>query len=366
MHIKIPTLLLDEKKCRLNIQIMNEKASRNQVIFRPHYKTHQSAEIGEWYKDLGVTSITVSSVQMASYFANVGWKDILIAFPVNILEIDSINSLSQKIQLHLLVESVESTKFLIDNLNSKTGIYLKIDTGYHRTGLLTEDKKNIKKIVYLIKESSNLELTGVLAHAGHSYDVKNTDEIKYIQSQSIQQLQNVKKLVSDYFPECIISVGDTPGCSVVDDFIGVDEIRPGNFVFYDIMQYSLGICSLNQIAIALACPVVAKHKSRNELTIYGGAIHLSKEALRNKENKKIYGLVVKLNDKGWGGPLTNVYVSSLSQEHGIIKTTNKIFDQVMVGDIVGILPTHSCLTANLMNSFLTLDNRKITKFRFNS
>jgi len=33
----------------------------------------------------------------------------------------------------------------------------------------------------------------------------------------------------------------------------VDEIRPGNFVFYDLMQYRIGSCSVGQIAVAMAC-----------------------------------------------------------------------------------------------------------------
>ncbi len=75
-----------------------------------------------------------------------------------------------------------------------------------------------------------------------------------------------------------LSVGDTPGCSLLPDFPGVDEIRPGNFVFYDAEQLEIGSCASNQIAVALACPIVARHPERNEVVLYGGAIHLSKES----------------------------------------------------------------------------------------
>lgn len=344
---------------------MSDKASRNQINFRPHFKTHQSAEIGGWYKDLGIASIAVSSVQMAEYFANAGWIDILIAFPVNILEIDKINKLAQKINLHLLLESVETTKFLINNLKFKSGIYLKIDTGYHRTGLSTDDDKNIKEILPLVKNSANLTFTGILTHAGHAYHAGKIEEIFDIHNHSIQQLLSVKKIVSEYFPDCIISVGDTPTCSLATNFSGVDEIRPGNFVFYDVMQYYLGSCNFNQIAVALACPIVARHKSRNEIVIYGGGIHLSKETVYEKKDRKIYGLIVKLHDKGWDKPLSDTYISILSQEHGIIQTTNENFELFKIGETIGVIPVHSCLTANLMKHYTTLDNRKITKFRFN-
>ncbi len=80
------------------------KARRHNVTLRPHFKTHQSAEIGSWFRDFGINSIAVSSVEMANYFAKNGWDDITIAFPVNILETDKINKLAGNISLNLLVE----------------------------------------------------------------------------------------------------------------------------------------------------------------------------------------------------------------------------------------------------------------------
>lgn len=79
-----PTLLVNPQIARRNIAFMAEKAYRQGVRFRPHFKTHQSAVVGEWFREQGVQAITVSSVDMARYFADHGWQDILIAFPVNL------------------------------------------------------------------------------------------------------------------------------------------------------------------------------------------------------------------------------------------------------------------------------------------
>ena len=87
LKIKSPTLLLDKNKCLTNLNFMVQKAGNYNLSFRPHFKTHQSLEIGRWYKDFGIDKITVSSLQMAVYFAE-EWTDITVAFPVNILEID--------------------------------------------------------------------------------------------------------------------------------------------------------------------------------------------------------------------------------------------------------------------------------------
>ncbi len=112
MKIIRPTFIVDELRTRKNIRKMALKAKSNHVVFRPHFKTHQSAEIGEWFREEGIDRITVSSVTMAEYFAEAGWNDMLIAFPVNILEIESINKLAEKISLSLTIESVFTAKFL--------------------------------------------------------------------------------------------------------------------------------------------------------------------------------------------------------------------------------------------------------------
>ena len=340
---------------------MAEKAKKNGLQFRPHFKTHQSAMIGKWFRDYGIEKITVSSVSMAGYFAANGWNDIFIAFPVNIREIDNINTLAGHIKLYLAVESEEAVERLSQNLKHKAGVYIKIDTGYHRTGISADDFNRVERILKKIEEVPDLNITGFFTHAGHAYDATSVNDILKIHDDSIGMLVKLKDRFSKKYPGIIVSIGDTPSSSLATDFKGVDELRPGNFVFYDIMQYSLGACKPEDIAVAVACPVVAKHKERNEIVIYGGAVHLSLDSLIASEGRKIYGLVVKLEENRWGEPLADTFVSSLSQEHGIIKATDEVFDNMKAGEIFGILPVHSCLTANLAKEYYTIDGYFIKK-----
>ncbi|MFO7864478.1 MAG: alanine racemase, partial [Salinivirgaceae bacterium] len=173
-NITNPTLLLDEQKCKSNIRSMVHKTSENNVSFRPHFKTHQSREIGRWFKEQGVSQITVSSVSMAEYFAS-EWNDILIAFPVNILEIDDINKLARQINLSLLVENVEAVEFLKKNLEHSVGFYIKIDAGYHRTGVDVANYELIDHILQKAAESDKLRFIGFLTHAGHTYHAKSIE-----------------------------------------------------------------------------------------------------------------------------------------------------------------------------------------------
>jgi len=349
-----PTLLLDQQKCKRNIEMMVSKAANHHVSFRPHFKTHQSLEIGRWFKTLGVDRITVSSLEMAQYFSP-EWDDITVAFPVNILEIDTINQLSEKIRLQLLVESVESTRFLAQNTKHNIGIFIKIDVGYHRTGLPPSSTSQIDEILSIINTSKTLSFKGFLTHAGHTYSCRKKNEILAIHNTSRKILTGLKAKYINLFPGLIISIGDTPGCSVADDFTRIDEIRPGNFVFYDLTQHQIGACSFDQIAVAMACPIVAIHPDRNEIVIYGGGVHFAKDRLEVEDVGAIYGIVVVPLEEGWGDPIPGMYIKSLSQEHGIVSVPQPFITNYKIGDLLYILPVHSCMTANEMKCYKSQD-----------
>ncbi len=295
---------------------------------------------------------------MAVYFSQNGWNDITIAFPFNQLEIEDINKLAQRINLNILLVSSDSIEFLKKNLKNKIGFYIEIDTGYHRSGIQSENIKEIDSILDQSKDFPLLDFKGFLTHSGHSYHAKSKKEISQIHHESLQKMTNLKSRYLSQFPKLELSIGDTPCCSLMNDFTEIDEIRPGNFVFYDVMQYQLGSCSIEQIAAALACPVVDKNQKRKEIIIYGGAVHLSKEYIL-QNGSKCFGYIVRLRKDGWEKPLKNTFLTSLSQEHGIIQTTDEEFDKINIGDIIGVLPVHACLTANLMKQYLTLDDEII-------
>jgi D-serine deaminase-like pyridoxal phosphate-dependent protein len=68
----------------------------------------------------------------------------------------------------------------------------------------------------------------------------------------------------------------------------------------------------------------------------------------------MYGAVALPATTGWGACLPGAYLARLSQEHGVIRADESLVNRLKVGDIVMILPVHSCLTANLMKKYQTL------------
>lgn len=356
-----PTLLLDEARCRANIARMAAHAKASGTRLRPHFKTHQSAKIGEWIRAEGVTSIACSSLRMASYFADAGWNDILVAFPANWREINLINQLAARIQLGLIVESRETARFLGANLQHPVDIWLDVDTGYHRTGIDWEANKDAIGLTTLITASPMLRLRGMLTHSGHSYKGRTPAEIEAVYDETVNHFNSLRNyLTAAGISGLELSLGDTPSCSVVEDLSGVEEIRPGNFVYYDWMQVIIGSCRVEDVAVALACPVVTKNAARSQIVVYGGGVHLSKDNFVDRKGRTTFGAVCLPTETGWSEPFEDTYVVSLSQEHGVLQVAPEDFDRIQIGDLVCILPVHSCMTADLMKTMVTLDGEEIS------
>ncbi len=360
--VEKPTLLLDESRARANIARMAEKARRSGLRFRPHFKTHQSVEIGTWFRAEGVQQITVSSVEMGQYFAAAGWDDILLAFSVNWRQRSALIALAQSVRrLGLLVESAESLDF-VERLGVPVDVWLKIDVGARRTGLDWQAVEQIADLLHYPLHTARLR--GLLTHAGHTYGAGDGEAVRRVYAQSVQRMNDLRwQLQQQTGQQLEVSVGDTPGCSLSEDLGDVDEIRPGNFVFYDAEQAAFGSCPPEWIAVAVACPVVACHPRDEKVVVYGGAVHLSKDFWIGQDGQRQYGWVALPEEGGWSAPLPGAYVQALSQEHGLLHVPAPLLKQIKIGDLVCVLPAHSCLTAAALGRYATLDGRWIEMMR---
>ena len=153
-------MLLDERRARRNIAAMAEKARRSGVRFRPHFKTHQSAVVGDWFRAEGVTAITASSLAMAAYFADHGWSDIMVAFPANVREMAKINDLAGRIRLHLLVDSPATVAALALHLTAPVGVWMEVDAGYQRSGVGWNSAGDLYAVAAAAAQAPQITLQG--------------------------------------------------------------------------------------------------------------------------------------------------------------------------------------------------------------
>ncbi len=361
-----PTLLVNEKIARENIAKMAQKARQYKLRFRPHFKTHQAAEIGEWFKEEGVEAITVSSLKMAHYFSEKGWKDISVAVPVNLRELHLVNELAAKISLHLFVDSSFVVAALQMWISNPIQVWIKIDCGYGRAGFHHENVEPIRQCLRQIIANPKTQFAGLACHSGQTYKAKNKSEILDIQNESLLRMGNVKQAIQDLSPNAEISIGDTPACSLSENFVGADEIRPGNFIFYDAMQVGIGSCQWSQVAVCMALPILSLYPERKEVLVYGGSVHFSSDFLLDEDETRNYGPVVYFIEGGWSEPIPGAKLGRISQEHGILTFEKEIPEYLRPGIVIGVLPIHSCLTAECMGKYMNLNGEIMERFRYSN
>jgi D-serine deaminase-like pyridoxal phosphate-dependent protein len=340
-----PAFLVDERRARANIARMAAKARRSGVAFRPHFKTHQSTRIGGWFADAGVDRITVSSVPMAEKFAEAGWLDITLGILLNPLEEARLRGLADYLtgrggRLGVTLDSAAAGSVAA---RLDADVWVKIDTGYGRTGVRWDDTPNLAALTG--------GAVGLLTHAGQSYGVRDGQGLPALWAETVARLQAAREAAGR--PDLKLSVGDTPCCCAVEGFTGVDEVRPGNFVFGDLMQVQIGSMTADTVAAAAVLPVVGVYPDRGQVVLHGGAVHLSKEGLA-EEGRTIFGKLGTLDPAGDLGAVVDAApLVSLSQEHGVVEVPAG--HDIAVGDLALVWPVHSCLTCDLLEDRLILE-----------
>jgi len=350
-NVTTPAFLVDRATLTRNCERMREKA--HGVSFRPHVKTHKCVEIGRIQHGGPAGAITVSTLAEAEAFAQDGFRDITYAMPIAPEKLERAAALAAKIErLCILIDS-ETALQAIEAFHRTHGfvfdVFLKVDCGYHRAGV-DPDSPHSVRLGMAMARSEAIRFQGLLTHAGHSYGARDVDEIRRIAAEESASLTRFRALL-DGMDHLCRSIGSTPTASVVESFSQCDEVRPGNYVFYDAFQATIGSCSLSDVAVSVLVTVVGSYPDRGSLIIDGGALALSKDMGPDHIDPKFgYGLVCDLDLR----PLP-MRIVALSQEHGKVVAEHP----VPVGTRLRIIPNHSCLTAAMFDAYHVVERGRI-------
>lgn len=369
-----PTVIVDRNKVEHNVMAMLQRAGAAEVRLRPHFKTHQSVEVGEWLRALGVERITVSSVAMAEGFVDAGWTDLTLALPAYPAMFARVAALLDRAQIGLIVDHPEAAEALAQSTALREAaersgrwvpVWIKLDAGYGRAGVHWQDEDRLRAVIGAL-DAPWLQRMGLLAHSGHSYAARGRDQIAAVHAECLERLLPLRDRYASDFADgrCQLSVGDTPSCSVLDNFGPVDELRPGNFVFYDLSQVQIGACTREQIAASVLCPVIGKDEAHGRLILHGGAVHLSKDRIEHADGSLSFGeIAARPYDGSWQLPDPARRLTSLSQEHGIVHLPEGALADYRIGDFVQVFPVHSCLACDLHSSYREAGGVTLTRVR---
>src|SRR5687767_4439480 len=221
-------------------------------------------------------SLTVSTMAEAEFFADHGCNDITYAVPVAPERLERAAALSSRIRFNLLIDhpdAFQAVEQFGNGLGTRLSVFLKVDCGYHRAGVDPDDPASLE-LARRMAQSKALNFAGLLTHAGHSYHARTVDEIRHIAKEEAAALTRFREKLGIKLPR---SVGSTPTASIVEKFEDCDEVRPGNYVFYDAFQATLGACRLEDVAVSVLTSVIGAYPSQNKLLVDAGALALSKD-----------------------------------------------------------------------------------------
>ena len=136
----------------------------------------------------------------------------------------------------------------------------------------------------------------------------------------------------------------------------MDEARPGNYIFFDAFQATLGSCGFDDCALTVLASVVHRDPRRAKVVIDAGSIALSKDRGAVELDPACgYGRVLDLEGRD-----TTLRVGALSQEHGEVAVRAPgLFDRLRVGTRLRVLANHSCLTAAQHTHYQVLEGGRV-------
>lgn len=348
--IPTPAFLVEKEKVVKNCEDMLRKCADLNIKLRPHVKTHKTEEGALLQTGGQKKCITVSTFREAEFFADHGWDDILVALPLAPFHLGRVKTLANRVSnFHLLVDNVESATALAQ-LHTPPGkaawsAFIKVDAGYARAGVRWSDTELAIRICKALHPK--VIINGLYAHCGNSYNTTSPTEILAIRHRTAERVLKLsKELIRKGFPCSTVSIGSTPSMSISISaearriFSKLSEVHPGNYIFYDLQQASLGSCTLDDVACRIMTRVIGHYPHRKQMLIDCGFTALTKQGLN--ANKIVSGYAVFEYHP-------HLKLIEMTQEVGKVEAVDDDLDinRYPIGTILFLYPYHACAAASL-------------------
>ena len=332
MDIETPALVVDLDRLRANVDKMSQVVRSRGLALRPHAKTHKCLEIAQMQRQSGATGLTVATLSEAEVFADAGFSDLLVAYPVypSGAKAERLRRLLDTSNLYLGVDNPSGAAAVAAAAPGRTvHVVLEVDCGQRRTGVGPSD------VVHLAEQCQELglQVSGVFTHGGHSYrDRAAPHEAAVDEGTALAAAHD--ELRAAGFDVTIVSAGSTP-TSGVERPAQVTEERPGSYVFYDRQQLALGACAPDEPALSVAATVVSVFPDRFVVDAGSKALAMDRPTWLSG-----HGSIPALGD---------AEVETLSEHHGIVRGASTT---PAVGDVVLVTPNHACNAVNLFDEYV--------------
>ena len=347
-EIDTPALVVDGPTLVTNVREMAGRARGGKVGLWPHSKTHKSLAVAALQREYGIAGLTAATLREAETFAGDGVEDILIAYPPVGPRLRRVVDLSKRIRVRVVLDNADVVDALEDacrKAHTRIGYLWEVECGTGRIG--TEPGETAARLIAPVAaRSKHAWFAGLMAFAGHAYAADSPAEIGAAAEQEGRAVhETAAALAAEGVLASVLSVGTTPTTHHLEREGAVTEIRPGNYVFYDATQVTLGVVSPERCALSVLATVVARPTPRR-LILDAGSKALAAEMLNPRSPG--FGFVV-------GHP--ELFVARLYEEHTIVTCEEP--SAIPVGERLAIVPNHACACVNLHERMLVVENGEV-------
>ncbi|XP_015708445.1 D-threo-3-hydroxyaspartate dehydratase-like isoform X2 [Coturnix japonica] len=354
-----PALTIDRTVARRNAERMRERCQTLGVRLRPHVKTHKTLEGGLLATGGTRRGIVVSTLAEARFFADGGFDDILLAYPLPTTRLEECAGLAQRLDaFHVLLDHPEALASLQRRPlahGKRWLVWLKLDCGNGRAGMRPTDPAALELARAIANDApEEVTLVGVYAHCGNTYGCSGADAIQGIARTTTNAvLRFVAALREAGVPCPHASIGSTPSCShPIPEMSQLTELHPGNYIFYDLQQTQLGSCQPQDVAIRVLTRVIGHYSHRGQLLVDCGWAALSLHGAGAGQGPQGCAVID-------GHP--ELRLVGLTQEHGLLEHTDGQMDfgRFPVGSVLALIPYHACATAAMHPVYYVHEEGKV-------
>jgi D-serine deaminase-like pyridoxal phosphate-dependent protein len=411
-----PAAIIDRSIVRRNCNAMLEVCRGLNVGFRAHVKSHKTLEIAKLQVGSEgpahfVVSTLIEAENLLPFLLECQSQcrpcSVLYGVPIPQSAVPRLLQIASKLApgtFNILIDNADAlAKFQEKARTGDIGIYIKIDTGYHRAGITTSSPKFSFLVKQVIESSGprGSHFRGFYSHFGHSYAGSNEDDAANGLIEELQGLEVAAKAVPDTFTgQLVLTVGATPTATAVQNMLSSQspraqkvktiierlqkqenfeiELHAGVYPLLDLQQVATGArpangkeqpgfqpLSKSNIGLRMLLEVTSIYDERGkpEALVSAGSLAMGREPcksypgwgivtpyLGNQQNKDL------IYDER--GEKTGWIIGRISQEHGILswEGPREKMQPLTIGDKLLVWPNHACVAGAGFGWYLIVDS----------
>ncbi|MEO7653529.1 MAG: alanine racemase, partial [Bryobacteraceae bacterium] len=279
-ELETPALVIDLDIFERNLKRVAAYAKEHDLRLRPHTKTHKTPDIGRLQLESGAAGLTVAKVGEAEVMMASGTPDLLVAYPViGRTKMERLAEVARKTNVTVSLDSQFAARQLSEAARKSQvnfGVLAEVDVGMGRVGVAPGEE--LLQLAQAIERLPRLTFEGIAFYPGH---IKMMGEEAAVEA--LQQLsQTVRGMLDDFrragVEVKIVSGGSTPTLYHSHEVSGLNEIRPGTYVYNDVNTVRSGGCTLEDCAASILATVVSTARE-GQMIVDGGSKTFSSDRL---------------------------------------------------------------------------------------